>query len=177
MINIETLNDKKQIKKEIDEQYKNFNIKNFYNDDGNAAVGILSPHFTRYAYSIKEHGKVAEKIYKTIYEDFDGFDFYKFDNAIIWQEQSSNMGNICIQLASFVPTLIWIPQKINMYQYQNLLEFYNEVKTLPNYEKNQFITTVKNIDGNDLYLEDALTYIKTLIMDEEVSLNQNVRIR
>lgn len=153
MKDIEKLSNKKEILKEIKEQNKMFNIKDFYLNKGDGAVAVITPKQTIYNYSKIEHGNVVEKIYDQLYPDFEKFDIEKNGT---WQQESLNMGNINIQLCSGCSTIVWVPEQINEQQLQSLTQFVNEVKNInmlleeqgkPSIEFDSNLNDEKNIEN------------------------------
>ena len=91
-----------------------FDLEDFYINDREAAVIIVSDNMDVSEYSPKSHEKVAENIIKIIDPTFKMF--YDQSNYC-WQNQATNRGIVCIQLCSNCQSLIWLPNKINTFQY------------------------------------------------------------
>ena len=50
-----------------------------------------------------------------------------------WRFTNEDLGVISIQLLSKSSVFVWIPNKINNYQKDKILEFFNEIKEINNY--------------------------------------------
>lgn len=85
MKNIEKLTNREEIIREINEENKNFDLKDFYANNRNAAVMIISEDNIVKSYSIFSHKTVAEQIIKTIDPEFNKF----YNLSTIWQNQAT----------------------------------------------------------------------------------------
>lgn len=113
-------------------------------------------------YSPKSHEKVAENIIKIIDPTFKMF--YDQSNYC-WQNQATNRGIVCIQLCSNCQSLIWLPNKINTFQYKYLINLnnkYNKIKQKHNLSDDQTIYVILNINNKNtmVNLNNSLNIIK-----------------
>lgn len=135
---IDRIENENEILNEIVEQSNNFNIKEFCLNEKNIAIGIITPRQTIYAYC-EEHIEGAKAIYRQMYDNFNEFRC-EIGKQFLWQEESANMGNICIQLCSSSFMLVYIPKQINMYQFMQLYQFNKDINKYYNKESFEIIT-------------------------------------
>lgn len=134
MKKIERLTDENEILDEIIEENKNFDLEDFFVNDRDGGLIIITPNQTVSLYSVDDHGNVLEKAYKVMYPSFNGFNFPENISAgqkvLSFQEQSCKMGNVLYQLASRVSSLIWLPERITSFQLEQIKTIHNFIYKL-----------------------------------------------
>lgn len=179
MKKIEHLTDENEILAEIIEENKRFDLEDFFVNNRDGGLIIITPNQTVSLYSIDSHCNVLEKAYKVMYPSFNGFNIPDHissdEDRITWHEQSCRMGNVLFQLASRVSSFIWLPDKINHYQFNQIKTIHNFIyylnqKRVSENKKNfdiKYIYKGKFVDGTDIgALLNSITD-DTLIYDTE----------
>lgn len=156
----------------IKQQSEQFSLEDFYlnndvvikknglmmiNPDGvDGAMIVITPFQTISLPAPEEHGEVAKRIYRVLYDDFKDFTFPR-----MWYKQALEYGNVLIQvcLGSYSP--VWIPEHINDYQYSMLEQLVSFIKEYRLTEKELYYKT--NID--DKNLEDVMEELKSRVTD------------
>lgn len=143
-----------------------FNLEDFYINNKEAAIIIVSDDKYIGEYSPEGHEKVAQNIIESIDPTFKMF--YSQSN-ICWQNQATNRGILCIQLCSSCQSLIWLPNEINEFQYQYLVKFnteFNKIKEKYNLSDNFNIYSILNMNNKNtmVNLNSSLNIIKDNIL-------------
>ena len=127
------------------------------NADGvDGAMIVITPFQTISLPAPEEHGEVAKRIYRVLYDDFKDFTFPRR-----WYKQALEYGNVLIQVCLGSYTPVWIPEHINDYQYSMLEQLVSFIKEYRLTEKELYYKT--NID--DKNLEDVMEKLKSRVTD------------
>lgn len=175
---IEELTDQTDILNELVDENNNFDLDDFYLNDGDASVIVITPNQSISAYSKKEHAEVIERIYKIIYPWFDGFglkNYYVSGNT--WSAAIREIGNVVFQLASDADSIVWIPNKINKYQYDRLLEIKERIENLNEKRKQLGKKAYRLFLGyeNQVISDEALSEIlNNIVRDEKIKHEENL---
>ena len=175
---IEELTDQADILNELVDENSNFDLDDFYLNDGRGSVIIITPNQNISAYSKKEHAEVIEKIYKIIYPWFDGFGLKNYYvEGGTWSAVTRRIGNVVFQLASDANSIVWIPDKINKYQYDSLLEIKEQIENLNEKRKQlgkkayKLFLEYKNQEISD---EALIEMLNNITSDEEIDHEENL---
>lgn len=177
MRNIENLEIEDEIIKEIRKQNEVFDLFDFYlqNEDCDdilqAGFEIITPNQSFDCYSLGRHEYLIESIYSVMYSDF--YDVLN-ESDYDWHQASATLGNICIQLLSKRFTFVWLPEKINKYQFSKLFEFYDSMRRINDYfslkNKPTIVFACDCSDGKHLFhqltLEECIFYMSNRISDD-----------
>lgn len=152
--------------KQIKYLNNSFNLEDFYINNKEAAVIIISDDKCISEYSPQSHEKVAENIIKSIDPTFKTF--YN-QSDICWQTQATNRGLVCIQLCSSCQSLIWLPNEINEFQYQYLVKIskeFDKIKKKYSLSNNLNIYSILNMNNKNTMvdLNSSLNIIKDNIL-------------
>lgn len=159
---IEHMNENEDILSEIKYQNEIFDLTTFYLNDEDSALAVITPKQTIYVYAIFSHEYVCEKIYKQLYPNFTWLSGEEIDCSDViacWQEMATSQGNIIIQFNSDDYTLVWFPERINMYQYTELCRIHKQLQFILPKLGNRDVAFA-GMNGNFQSFEPMVDYAK-----------------
>lgn len=116
---IEKIEDKELLKEEIEFENANFDYDKFYGKKLNGGAVVITKDKMIRTYSWIDHGATVLNIYNYLYDrDPKDADW----NCPLWQIAAIEEGNIIIQLCDDCSSPVWLPQGMNDYQYNTLME-------------------------------------------------------
>lgn len=152
---LENIVNSNKIRSEVVRQNNIFDLYRFYDEGKDKEYNYGGIYFiTRnqdfYCFSRFEHKFVIENVYSAIFNNFNNiFVSVDYDYRIA----SEKLGVICIQLLSRYYSIIWMPSKINEFQRDKFLEFYESMvqinKKLVNEGFDKIAISVSIIDENE----------------------------
>lgn len=116
---IERIKDKELLKEEIEFENSNFDYDNFYSKKLSGAAIVITKDQMINVYSLIDHGLTVLNIYNYLYDRDPKESEWKYP---IWQIEAIEEGNIIIQLCDDCSSPVWLPQGMNDYQYNTLME-------------------------------------------------------
>lgn len=114
---VETIENMDLLKEEIEYETTAFDLDRFYDEKLDRAVCVITEDETYFAYAWDDHGHAAARIYDYLYNDTNQMKDWDY---IPWQYNATEKGNIIIQFCASISSPIWLPSKINDYQYESL---------------------------------------------------------
>ncbi len=170
--NIEFLRNKDEILQEVIFENNHFNISDYYENEHDAALGIITPDQVIRVYSIISHEQVCKNIYRLLYKDFDEF---SNEEDIDWQQKATAYGNIILQHVRNEYLFIWFPKELHLFQRDSLHALLFQIKECCLRTN----ITLTYCIGNKIChsVEDVLWYIKNLEIDltETKKIGKSVR--
>lgn len=129
---IEAYFDKKQIEEEIIRENNEFDLEDFYVNELEGAICVITKDKTIFANAVASHYNALNAIYNLLYNDSNQMDYYCLsdEDDTFWQNEAVQYGNVIIQLCSNVSSTVWLPAELNNYQKQELhliLEQINDI--------------------------------------------------
>ena len=182
MRDIENISSVDEVREELKMQTKSFSLFDFYMKNVSydyaidCALGIITPKQNLYCYSYGEHSHLFEKICSSLYDNF--YDLFKI-NGYNWVDTVLDLNCIALRLVSKHYSLVWIPEQITSYQYEQLYKFYVKMynvnySLLANgYKPISIMTNVKDECGF-LNLKKALPYIFTRINNDVETRDEHI---
>ena len=162
------------------EEQQLFNLEDFYinNEKVNCdwALGVITPKQNISILSPCEHRISAERIYQFLYEDFKEFNISKEINYESdynnWISEALEYGNIIILFCYGSYSLVYIPNTINSFQFNELIKLNEFIKK---YKLNDYyMNFITNID--DKNLGETLPLLKNRIDDNKAVLKEKFLI-
>ena len=162
------------------EEQQLFNLEDFYinNEKVNCdwALGVITPKQNISILSPCEHRISAERIYQFLYEDFKEFNVSKEINYESdynnWISEALEYGNIIILFCYGSYSLVYIPNTINSFQFNELIKLNEFIKK---YKLNDYyMNFITNID--DKNLGETLPLLKNRIDDNKAVLKEKFLI-
>ena len=162
------------------EEQQFFNLEDFYinNEKVNCdwALGVITPKQNISILSPCEHRISAERIYQFLYEDFKEFNVSKEINYESdynnWISEALEYGNIIILFCYGSYSLVYIPNTINSFQFNELIKLNEFIKK---YKLNDYyMNFITNID--DKNLGETLPLLKNRIDDNKAVLKEKFLI-
>ncbi len=128
---IEALTDKTEIDKEVIRENNSFDLENFYVNNLEGAIGVITKDKTIFANAVIDHYTALNCIYNFLYNKLNTFkNYYDLRDDRCWQEVAVSFGNIVIQFCSDVPSTVWLPEEINSYQQKELQKIIDQINTI-----------------------------------------------
>ena len=141
------------------------NVDNF--EVMEAAIGLITPTQTVFGYSTHKHDYTAERMYDLLYEDF--YDYFK-DCDYDFRRVSKKLGVICVQLISKYYSVVWLPEKVNEYQFSQLVDFAKSMYEINNeLEENnshKVLINAGEYSSQPSTLEDSIVKMSHNLTDE-----------
>lgn len=145
-----------------------FDTDKYFMDSG---AGIITPKQMIFYFSSIGHMEIFKRIYGAIYEDFDSILMSEHYN---WVQSVLSLNGIILRILPQGYVTIWIPPKINSYQYQRLVAFNEVMEDINNYLESidrspiKLITNLPADENKTLSLGEALVSIKDRVVDDIV---------
>lgn len=159
------MNDRKhKSKKQIVSENNNFDLFNFYktNNKEFGAVIVITPSQAIYNYSSVIHKYDVEDIYRCIYPGFKNFKLLNKDNYS-WPVEALSYGNIIIRACVEYESIIYIPSKINFFQYQELLNLSKQIEDMKVYLNVDGMKFGLSYESNNVVITTSLESIINLL--------------
>ena len=143
-----------------------FDTDKYFMDSG---AGIITPKQMIFYFSSIGHMEIFKRIYGVIYEDFDSILMSEHYN---WVQSVLSLNGIILRILPQGYVTIWIPLKINSYQYQRLVAFNEVMKDINHYLESidrspiKLKTNLPADKNRTLSLEEALDSIKDRVVDD-----------
>lgn len=159
---VERIKDKELLKEEIEFENSNFNFETFYRKELNGASVVITKDKMISAYSWIDHGATVLNIYNYLYDRQE-----REWNSPLWSTVALEEGNIIIQLCDACSSPVWLPRKMNDYQYNTLMglvDHLTEIDEKGNYQielaldNNGYATPIKDAKDkiNELCRQNGL---------------------
>ena len=129
------------LKQEIEYESSNFSLDDFFKDKRDRAVIVITPDDTIRTFTWLDHGRGTLQIYNYLYDEEE-----TEWQSPIWQFGAIEKGNVVIQLCDTEYTPVWLPYKMNEYQYRELTYLFTEMERI-NEEGNYGIEVAIDYDG------------------------------
>ncbi|MBR3897751.1 MAG: hypothetical protein IKJ43_00535 [Bacilli bacterium] len=168
----EYLYSRESIREEIKKHDEEFDMDSFYLDNlvysyvKESGFRIITPNQKFdcfcYPYSLK-HDDIIENILFSVCDDYN--EVFR-ENDYEWRETCDDLGVIAIQLLSKYYSFVWMPSKINSFQYNELINYCNKIQSYG--EKGAEIHVAMNFPGAKKVdtTEEALEYARTIVDDD-----------
>lgn len=142
---LENMTDTNDVLREVALENENFSLSDFLDGEISyklaGACGFITRTQYFYCEASKDHALVFENVCGSVFEGNDpGVNaYYKVNkpyfittgyNIDSWKYANMNFGVVCMQILSGKSICIWIPEKINNFQKEKLLEFCHEIKEI-----------------------------------------------
>ena len=179
--------------REVAIQNSKFDLFEFY-DRGkdssylDGACGFITRSQSFYCFVEDYHSLVFENVGSSLYDDgsmdynayYQVFSPYYHKNSVgrdysndAWRYANGDFGLISIQLLSKSECFVWLPEKINSFQKQKLLEFFSEMKRINDYlkkngfpEANVFVSIMKDHEyGLGIKMDEFIGQIDNYVDD------------
>ena len=124
---VETIEDMNLLQEEIEYETTSFDLDRFYDEHLDRAVCVITEDETYFAYAWEDHGTAVARIYDYLYNDTNQMRDWDY---IPWQYNATEKGNIIIQFCSNISSPIWLPSKINDYQYESLTQVITKLEQI-----------------------------------------------
>lgn len=143
-----------EVLRELSYQNAEFDLFTFFDkdknksaDEANGACGFITRKQFFYCFSPKYHSLVFENVGSSIFDDgninenvyYTSFKKYKPSgreySEDAWRYANADFGVVSIQLLSKNNLFVWVPNKINNYQKQCIINFCSEMININNYLK------------------------------------------
>ncbi len=161
---VETITKKELLKPEIEYETSIFDLEEFYSKNMDGAAIVITKDKTISAYSWIDHGMTVLNIYNYLYNH----DPKESDwNGPIWQYEALEKDNIIIQLCDRCSTPIWLPTKINDYQYNALINLVEHLQQIDEKESYGIEVALEN-NCNEVPIRDAKEEINNLCRKREI---------
>lgn len=178
-----------EVLNEVSYQNNKFDLFKFFDDGKNSsdiigACGFITRNQCFYCFSPKYHALVFENVCSSIFDDgnqnenvyYASFNKYhkssgrKFCNDA-WRYANADFGVVSIQLLSKNSLFIWVPNKINDFQKQAIINFCSEMNIINNYLKENgfrvievsFSVMGKKDYGNYMEMNDFISLIDNYV--------------
>ena len=119
------IEEKNLLKQELEYERQNFSLEDFFSEQRDRAVCIITPEETITALTWLDHGRGALQMYNVLYDE----EKTMWDTPL-WQIGATDRGNVVIQLCDSEYSPIWLPYKINDYQYQQLNQIIDNLQQI-----------------------------------------------
>lgn len=174
---IEECYGREDVFKALKEHGQRFNLESFYVENigynyvMNTGFRLISTNQIINCFCVPytgTHEKLIENVLYAMSENYN--EVYKKNNYE-WRKTCVDLGVIAFQLISNHYTLIWMPNKINRFQYNAFMETYKEICELRskyNINVSFMVSIIKS--GNDydtMGIDEAASYIKNIVSDED----------
>ena len=185
MRNLEDIVNTNEVLNELSYQNDEFDLFTFFDEDkaksedeANGACGFITRKQSFYCYAPKYHALVFENVGSSVFDDgntienvyYTSFNKYKgkssgrkySDDA--WRYANADFGVVSIQLLSN-SIIVWVPNKINDFQKQAIINFCSEMVNINNYLKE---TGYKEVDVTFSIMQNG-QYVGKFGIDEFLS--------
>lgn len=128
---LEALTCKDAIDQEILRENANFDLEEFFTNQLEGAICIITKNRTIFANALINHYTALNYIYNFLYNNSDQIKNYCVPSEnVFWQEAGVAFGNIVIQLCSNVSSTVWLPEEITPYQQSELNKILNQINII-----------------------------------------------
>ena len=185
---------------ETAKQNEEFNLFDFFDKGKNyshieAACGFITRKQYFYTFCESYHELVFENVCASIFDDknptrniyYEIFNKHYRQNVLdhvkcdTWRFTNEDLGVVSIQLLSKSSVFVWIPNKINTFQKEKILEFFNNIKEINNYmiENNYPIVKIwfyikqREKEYLSFNMDEIKKYIDSIIDDNYIELFEN----
>ncbi len=169
---------KEDIVKEVIDRSSKFDLKKFFfdeSDDEYCAIKMITP-IQDICFTTDYHDKGAELIMRFLFDDFNE----NFSLNPYWPEVCNSYGCVAIQIVKRNFIIVNIPNFINMYQFNELFSFYQDMIKVNGVlrksgEEIEIHTNVTK-NGEFLNLGKALLLLKNRIREFKNIDEKNIKI-
>lgn len=131
---------------------KPLDLEDFYNHNErvgcDGALIVITPKQTISALSPQEHFVTLQEIYRRIYGKTDEIDYQEWDSLELFEKTATENGHVLIQVCYGMFSPVWIPDKINSYQFEELEKLVEFIRI--NRLNERYMEWVTNIDSKRL---------------------------
>lgn len=192
-----------EVLSELSYQNDEFDLFTFFDEDkaksedeANGACGFITRKQSFYCFAPKYHALVFENVGSSVFDDgntienvyYTSFNKYKDKSSgreysgDAWRYANADFGVVSIQLLSKSNLLVWVPNKINNFQKQGIINFCSEMININNYlEKTGFrevdvlFSVMENGEyGSKLEMNEFLSKINDYVDDNCFCPHENI---
>lgn len=125
---LEALVDKEAIEQEILRENANFDLENFFVNQFDGAICVITKNKTIFANALINHYTALNYIYNLLYNN--SSEMKEYSENYNWQKSAVSFGNIVIQLCSSASNTCWLPEKLNTYQLLELKKILDQLDAI-----------------------------------------------
>lgn len=157
---LETLSKIEDIKREVEMENRDFSMESFYQSGLQNGVIMITEKEKIFAYSMRLHELAASRIYEYLYGNTK-----KLEHETFWQGVVNKDGNIAIQIRGNI-SIIWLPEKINDFQYQTVESIIREQEQVE--EKTPLGLKISLLGHEFIPIKEGMTAWQTYCSENEI---------
>ena len=201
-MNLEDMTNTVEILREAYSQNESINLLEFYSVQGSGRAfrdaglcGFITRKQSFYCYAFNDHGLVFENVCGSIFvgdRPQEMNEYYTTNHYLFrggsdktlgnWRYANENFGVISIQLLLNKGVFVWVPDKINGFQKDELLKFCLQMKDINQQREEKGIGEVEVrfsiFDGNDFSgdfnIEEFVSQIDSLVDENAKTFSENM---
>lgn len=162
---IEVITDKELLKQEIEYENSIFDLEEFYSKSLDRATVVITKDKMISVYSWIEHSGSVLNIYNYLY-DKDPKES-EWESGMGWQFEALEKGNIIVQLCDKYISVVWLPNRMNDFQYDTLMGLVENLKEIDEKGSYEIELALDRIDDN-IPIKDAKDKINTICREEGI---------
>lgn len=199
---LEDMTDTDEVLREVYSQNSSINLPEFYSAHGSGRAfhdvglcGFITRKQAFFCYAVKDHGLVFENVCGSIFvgdrpqemNEYYTTNHYLFrgGSASIlgnWRYANENFGVVSLQILLNKGILVWVPEKINSFQKDELLKFCLQMKSVNQSREENGIGEVKVhfsiFDGNDFKgdfdIDEFVSKIDSIVDENAQTFSENM---